>query len=120
MRSAAEINEIVSQSTGTTQYHKFSPFPGYPLATDGVIAVAEAAGCYWLLDVIGSHQCNRKLDPAFQVWTIEVDEIKRSCVVKGFNDTTLIIRQRIEWTDFPLNEFKFFLIDGILLLPSEY
>ena len=76
-----EILNLINQTTGTTSYHRFSPFPNYPVITDGVQALAEAAGCYWLLDIVGSYQKNIKLDKAFQVWTLEVnqDEKKRSC-----------------------------------------
>jgi len=115
-----EIQEIIDQSTGTTQYHRFSPIQGFPIITDGVQALAEAAGCYWLLDVIGSYQHDTKLDKAFQVWQLSVDLEKSAGVVCGYNDTELIITQEVEYTDFPLTELKLFLMDGIVLLPSEY
>ena len=46
MLSRKEIHEIIRQAHGTTAYHKFSQLTHYPVATDGVIAVAEAAECY--------------------------------------------------------------------------
>jgi len=122
MKTEQEIRAILSSANGTEAYHRFSPLENYPAATDGVIAVAEAAECYWLLDIIGSYQSNRglRLDPAFQVWTLIVDKTDNSGVVRGYNDDTLIIEQNIALTDFPLNEIKLYLIDGIILLPSEY
>ena len=120
MCKAQEVQDIINQSTGTTQYYRFSPIPTFPIITDGVKAVAEAAGCYWLLDVIGSYQHNKKLDKAFQVWKLEVNTAENSGVVRGYNDTKLIITQEIPYTDFPLETFKLFLIDGIILLPNEY
>ena len=120
MLSAKEIKDIMNHATGTTAYHRFSQIPGYPVITDGMQAVAEAAGCYWLLDVIGSHQTNKKLDPAFQVWKLKVNRAENSAIVHGYNDDTLIITQKIPYTDFPLDEVKLFLIDGVILLPSEY
>lgn len=120
MLSPHEIIELMNQAIGTTAYHCYSMFPNFPVITDGVLALAEAAGCYWLLDIIGSYQRNPKLDKAFQVWTLEVNRANENGVVQGFNDTTLIVKQKIPYTDFPLEKVKFFLIDGVILLPSEY
>ena len=120
MANAKEISDIISQATGTTQYYKFSQIPQFPVITDGVKSVVELAGCYWLLDVIGFKQIDPKLDKAFQVWKLEVDTENTRGVLRGFNDTTLIITQDVPFTTFPLAELKLFLIDGVLLLPSEY
>jgi len=120
MKSRAIIQSIINGATGTTAYHRFSPIPGFPVVTDGVIAFAGAGSCFWFLDIIGSHQSDERLDPEFQVWALEVNLEKYSGVVRGFNDAELIITQEIPWTDFPLDEVKLFLIDGVILLPSEY
>ena len=120
MKSEGEILEVMSMMTGTENYHKFSDIPSYPVATDGVITLAEMADCYWLLEIIGSYQSNRNLDSAFQVWKMEVDRENNSAVVYGCNDMEVIVKQDIPLTDFPLSEIKIFLIDGIILLPSEY
>lgn len=120
MKLKQEIMDIINQATGTSCYHKFSPFNGFPVITDGVLAVAEAAGCFWLLDIIGSHQVNEKLDKAFQVWKLEANLEAQTAVVRGYNDTELIVLQKIPFIDFPLDEIKLYLIDGVILLPSEY
>ena len=120
MLSKREIVEIIKQAHGTMAYHKFSPFEHYPVATDGVIAVAEAAGCYWLLDIISSYQVDKRLDPHFQVWKLVVNCEDNSAIVSGYNDTELIVTQEIQYTDFPLDELKLFLMDGVILLPSEH
>jgi len=114
-----EIQDIISHAIGTTQYHKFSVISFFPIITDGVKAVAEAAGCYWLLDIIGSYQHEPKLDKDFQVWKLSVDLEKCTGVVRGYNDTKLIITQELPFTDFPLDELTLFLMDGVLLLPNE-
>jgi hypothetical protein len=120
MLSKNEILDLISQASGTTQYHRFSRILSFPVITDGVKILADAAGCYWLLDVIGSYQHNQKLDKTFQVWTLEVNRAENSGIVRGYNDTTIIITQEIPYTDFPLDEIKLFLMDGVILLPSEY
>jgi len=120
MKSRKEILEILNNAHSSEAYHKYSSFEHYPVVTDGVIAIAEAAGCYWLLDIIGSYQTDERLDPNFQVWKLAVNQDDKTAVVNGYNDATLIITQDIAFTDFPLDELKLFLMDGIILLPSEY
>lgn len=120
MYDTQEILNIIHEASGTEAYHQFSAIKGFPVITDGVLALAEAAGCYWLLDIVGSYQTNKKLDKAFQVWTLEVNEESRNAVVNGKNDTKIVITQEIEYTDFPLSKVKLFLINGVILLPSEY
>ena len=119
MRTKQETLDILNSTPNSEGYHAISPIPGYPVATDGVIALAEAAGCHWLLDVIGSHQRDKRLDPSFQVWKLEVSK-DRSSTVRGYNDTVLIVTQSIAVTDFPLDGLKLFVMDGVIMLPSEY
>jgi len=119
MSKRQEILDIISQSIGTTAYHRYSSLPNFPVITDGVKAVADVGGCYWLLDIIGSYQHDIKLDKAFQVWKLTVNLEECTAIVHGSNDTELIITQEIPYTDFPLEEFKLFLMDGVLLLPLE-
>ena len=120
MKTENEILEILAHCTGTTRYHRVSSFPDAPIVTDGIIALAEAAGCYWLLDVIISHQTNRKLDPSFQVWELTKNKKGDGAIVRGYNDKTKIVSQRIPFTDFPLDGIKLYLMEGVIMLPSEY
>jgi len=120
MKSREDILYILNNSLGTKAYHKFSPFADFPLATDGIIALADAADCYWLLEIIGNYQVDIRLDPNFQVWKLVVNHDDKTAVIYGYNDTTLIVTQDIPYMDFPLDELKLFLMRGIILLPSEY
>jgi dipeptidyl aminopeptidase/acylaminoacyl peptidase len=105
--------------------------------TDGVQYLAEEAQCYWLIDVIASHQTKKlladKMLKDFQLWYLMVGDshefIKpkphHQAVVTCWGDTpdpeiTPYIRQDIEFTDFPLPEIKLFLVQGVLMLPGEY
>ena len=125
MKTPKEIRDILGQCIGTTRYHVFSPFKEFPVITDGIYALAEAAECYWLLDIIGSYQSNSKLDRYFQVWRLTKNE-DGSAVVVGMNDTKPVITQEIEYTDFPLDSIDIWLEacdgfpGGVLLLPSEH
>jgi len=107
----------MNQAIGTEAYHKFWP---NLVLTDGVLTLVKAAECFWLLDVIASYQHNQNLDKTFQVWTLEVNRVNSSGIVRGYNDTKLIITQKIPYTNFPLDDIKLYLIKGVILLPSEY
>lgn len=120
MEPTKAILDVLNNAICSESYHRFSFIPGYPVMTDGVLMLAESADCYWFLDVIGSHQSNRELDKSFQVWKLTVDTETNSAVVQGYNDTTLVVVQEIPYTDFPLEECKLYLMDGVILLPSEY
>lgn len=119
MRSPKEILKIITSATGTDHYHKFSPIPGCPVITDGVLYLAKAAECYWFLDLIASYQKNPKLDRSFQVWVLLTDLDKQEAIAQGYNDKKLIVSQKIPFTTFPLPELKLYLMDNIILLPSE-
>ena len=85
--------------------------------------MAERGGAYWLLDVIFSHQTNPRPRPR----TSRSGQSKRhpAAAVRSFmtnGDTDeAIIRQDIEYTDFPLDDFQlYFEGNETLLLPSEH
>jgi hypothetical protein len=93
------------------------------LYTEGVQFVAERGGAYWLLDVIFSHQTDPKAKAEdFQVWTVKKTPAGGCTVIMTNGGTDeAIIRQDIEYTDFPLDDFQlYFEGNETLLLPSEH
>jgi hypothetical protein len=107
----------LDQFIGTEEYHKY--MAGVVL-TDGVKYLAEEGKCFWLIDIVCSYQHTHSKVP-FQLWEMEVKDDK-SAVVTMREDTgkKALVMQRIGYTDFPLKSIKLYLIDGVLLLPSEY
>lgn len=98
--------------------------------TDGAKAMAERCNAYWLIDLIASYQ-SAKLDRqagGFQLWTLEVTATdgRKSAVATCRCDTDAppLVRQEIEYTDFPLDAIKLYVEgaggDRVLLLPSEH
>ena len=66
-------------------------------------------------------------DEDFQVWVATVDREKTpTAVAEGWSDTsgaegsTRLVRQKVEYTNFPLPTLKLWLVDGVLMLPGEY
>lgn len=105
----------LNQFTGTENYYRH--WTGRGIFTDGVQYLAEQAGAYWLIDAVFSY---RRREP-FQVWTLRKND-DNSAVLTMQEDSgePAKVRQTIPFTDFPLDHIKLYLIDSVLLLPSEY
>jgi len=118
--TAKTLQSMLDQCIGTEQY--WAHWTKRIKFTDGVKIMAEAAGAYWLVDAVASW--NRK--EAFQVWELHVDRSpdrdEPMAILTMIEDTNQpeLVRQEITYTDFPLDYIKLYLIDGVLLLPSEY
>lgn len=91
--------------------------------TDGVKYLADKGNAYWLLDTIASHQpALLRQNPMladFQSWKLTVTD-RKGILYCGVDGDKLVEVQKIPFTDFPLPQVQLFLIDKILLLPSEY
>jgi len=111
-----EIKNKLSYHCGTENWwrHWIKPFT----YTDGVKDMAEMCESYWLLDAIFSYRRNEP----FQVWELKVDLEKSKAVLTMRTDSNkpILVQQKIPFTDFPLDEMKLWLVNGVLILPSEY
>ena len=117
MDNQSTIEDELRHFTGTQHYYR--NFTGL-LYTDGIRYLAEQAGSYWLVDLVGSHQ-PRLLNARFQVWELEVMEDESALVTMVEDDGEPVsVRQELPFTDFPLKNFSFYCIDGVMLLKSEY
>ena len=112
----SELLSSLDQFTGTEQYYRH--WTGSLLYTDGVKYLADTAEAHWLIDLIASY---RRKEP-FQVWTLKRDQEGFGAVATMQEDSgqPVLVRQVIEYTDFPLPEITLWLVDGVLILKSEY
>lgn len=123
MVTQSELLTNLEQYTCTTHHYKH--WLNRFVYTDGVQYLAEAAGAYWLIDAIASHQPEAVKDPMlkdFQIWRLTVtqtDTSKSADLVCERDTDDAVITQHIDCTDFPLPEIKFYLENGVLMLPSE-
>ena len=126
---AAELEANLSHFTGTVSYTNLR----YPwlrsrfLLTDGAKYLAETAKAFWLMDAIASHQTNQQVaaEP-FQVWKLTVNEQKQVALVCTDGNETVLVRQEIPYSDFPLSEITLYaeqseyLAGRVVMLASEY
>jgi hypothetical protein len=113
----------LNQFTGSETFYRH--WLGKFNYTEGVHHVAQEGGAYWLIDAIASYQHSpeikedRKLQE-IQFWKLTVSEDKTAILTCERDQGDVALTQEIEYTDFPLAEVKFYLTNGVLLLPSEY
>ena len=109
------------QFTGTNSYyrHWLSRF----VYTDGVKYVADNGSSHWLIDAIASYQPQLLKEPTlqeFQHWKLMVNADQKATLVCERDTDDVVVTQEISFTDFPLSEIRFYLVMGVLMLPSEY
>jgi hypothetical protein len=123
----AEVNDYLAQCNGTDTLYTYGMFRKQ--ITSGVKYVADKLGAFWLLDVVFSHQLNRKAVQAangFQVWRITLNKTGSGCKVtmddggQDGNAARVLITQRITFTDFPRGvDLVLYYEGGVLMLKEE-
>jgi hypothetical protein len=120
MKTPQQISSELNQFTGSTTLYKH--WLGFKY-TDGIKYLAEENSCYWLLDAIFSYQTQHFLSNPnlreFQIWHLRVDN-NSGVLICEWDTNQEVLRQEIEYTDFPLKQIKLYLIETVLMLPSEY
>ena len=118
---AEEIRSALKQFIGTVYlYATWTPKLRY---TDGIKFLADSAKAYWLIDVIASWQPRALRDPAlceFQLWELFVQKDHSANIVCSRDSEDPVFRQRIRWTDCPLDYVKLYVEQGVLMLPTEH
>lgn len=102
--------------TGTENYYK--NFLGL-VYTDGLKYVAEEAGAYWLIDAIASYQADLKKHE-FQSWTLKQNPDKSWTLKATDGNDRVLVKQEIEFSDFPIGQISLYVSNNVLMLPSEY
>ena len=107
--------------TGSEQWYRH-PLVRKVVYTDGAKYVADNAGAYWLIDEIAFGQSVPAVAAeAFQVWKLTVDLAEKNAVLTcDDGNDRVVFTKPIEFTDFPLDEIRFYFTDHTILLPNEY
>lgn len=109
---------------GTSRYYKHL-FPGKSpiLLTDGCKYVKEECNANWLFDNILKYQDEPVLKKVFfQIWELQRLKKDLTWLLTCKEDTykKVLISKSIEYSDFPMDYFKMWVVGSIALLPSEY
>ena len=143
MLTANEIRQNLGHFCFTQEHHRVNPMFRM-VCTDGVFWLLQNADAHWLFDAIASYQGTLRKNPqlkSFQHWVLSVggrdektEEIsfpflipkkKNIGLLTCWWDTPVVgvkpsVKQVIGCTNFPLTEIRFFLEEGVLLLPREH
>jgi len=112
------LNEL-KDFTGTENYFKI-PLSHYN-HTDGINELIKTCGCWWLISDTAIYLSNIKEKYDFLVLSIKVNPDKSAVVsLKEDMDLKPVYSKKYDYTDFPLNEFEFYIINEVFLLKSEY
>lgn len=109
-----DITDDFAEYTGTEHYYKHV-LTGVTY-TDGVRAVATKLNAYWLIDAI----CSYMRKESFQAWILTVINKTGLLEMREDDGKPVLVQQQFKYTDFPEGTMKMYLIDGTLILPSEY
>lgn len=117
-------NEIINNLryfSGSEIYYTHRTFGyGFSALTEGTKYLRDACNCYWLFDLILSHQYKLR-EEQFQQW--ELCQAKGGTWVITCTDGNhkTLVSQDIKFSDFPLNGIVLWKIEGnVICLPSEY
>ena len=120
MKTPQKIIHELNQFTGSTILYKHWLGLKY---TEGIKYLADSTNCYWLLDAIASHQTKKFLSNPnlreFQIWYLQVKE-NSGILICEWDTNQEVLRQEVLYTDFPLPNIKLYLVEKVLMLPSEY
>jgi len=115
-----QIKEELSLNCGTEQYFKI-PFSSF-VYTDGINNLIDKCKCWWLISDFGILlECEKNLNKDFLVLTIEVNKDKTAVItLKEDSDLKPIYSKKLDYTDFSLSKFEFYIINKVMLLTNEY
>lgn len=126
MNTAAFISAYNESRNGTDGFH-FNPLYRNFLYSDGVKACAEA-GCYWLLDILGTELTRpmfKNRDSVMCIVKVKVAD-QRASITGEFEDgDPRPYKRKVDYTDLPEGNWVFYVSDdgdGKLrcILPKEY
>lgn len=115
-----QIIEELNHFYGTEHYYKI-PFSKV-VYTDGIEGFIRLCKCWWLISDLGiQYSARTDIHKSFLIVRIKVNEDK-SCIIDLREDSDLepIFTKDYDYTDFPLKEYEFYLIDNVFLLKGEY
>lgn len=88
--------------------------------TEGVMHLANEAGCFWLLDQV----CEAQAEPPVrrlpvQIWTLGVSRDRSAALTCGDGRGRVLHDRAVAWTDFPLTAIALRVEAGLVALRSE-
>ena len=117
------LAEQLEQFYGTECYHRFNMF-FKTVATDGVIYFANKGGAFWALDEMCIMRMKlieqRKIQSSEYLFYTITSKNGKADITCDDGNSNIYAKKHIAHTDLEEGTYKFYLMDNVLLLPSEY
>ena len=118
--SPSENAHDLKQFSGTEEWYKNVSMP-HLLYTEGVKHLFESRNCYWLGNLIaGIHLFNRVIKPEDFVTCELTTEGSEGMLTFTDGNDNVLHEEKIPFTDFPDKGVTIWLVNDVLMLPSEY
>jgi len=111
---------------GSSTFKMYSKLFPRIVLTEGVVELASKLKCYWLIDLIASHDTGKLRKEEFLACKLKVC-LKKASAVLTIEDGNYnkLKSQKIQFTDFSLSGLDIWAVDNgegyrVLMLPSEY
>lgn len=130
----SDLLEGLSHFHGSDVIYKVSPlFPGFCM-TEGIRYLRKEAECHWLIDDIAALQLHPKIKThpklqQTQFWSLIAASDESAVLKCEWDIGKVVYRQKITWTDFPLDSIRIWVANGffssgapyrLAYLPSEH
>ena len=119
-----QLKSELNNFYGSMAYYKANIFSNIVI-TEGVRYFCDICECYWLLDeaiIYALRELSKKY--SFLIVEFKVTNKRGTTYieVKEDSNTELLFKRRTKdlLNKIPIGEYKFYLIDNVMLLPSEY
>lgn len=115
-----ELRSVLRQYIGTETYYRH-PLARNMLYTDGVQAFANHVGAYWLVDILATQpEIIKTMKRGLASITLTVNKDAQATLAVTDGAGTQTYKRGIDFTDCPEGEWKFLMVDDVIMLPSEY
>ena len=106
MKTRQEIENFIASCYGTDKPYIKHSLCKRMVFTDSIRILREMADCFWLVDAIASYQ-HKLMKQPFQVWFFNCNtELHQGTLTCEDGNGNELVRQEIEYTDFPLPKIE--------------
>lgn len=113
-----DLQHELNQFTGTESWHRH-PINRNLLLTDGAKFFMDCAEAWWFSDIVATELAPLQGKEPFMMIVLHSFDNKALLFADDGNGRK-IWQRNVEYTDCPEGVWKFYLVDNVLLLPSEY
>ncbi len=115
-----EIISTLPYFSGSSNYFEHKTFGyGFSHLTEGAAYIRDKCNCYWLFDLMLSFK-HKLQGESFVQWDLSQAINGTWVIAASDGNGNTLASQDIKYSDFPLAGVVLWMIDNVVMLPSEY